>query len=75
MRLEIEKEALTKELIADSEKEGVSSTKKRIAVIDEDGFVTIKDRLSRFSKIGGEMVPHIKIEEEIQNILGCLEPA
>jgi ATP-dependent Clp protease ATP-binding subunit ClpB len=36
MRLEIEKEALTKELIADSEKEGVSSTKKRIAVIDEE---------------------------------------
>jgi acyl-[acyl-carrier-protein]-phospholipid O-acyltransferase / long-chain-fatty-acid--[acyl-carrier-protein] ligase len=40
-----------------------------IARIDEDGFITITDRLSRFSKIGGEMVPHIKIEEEIQAIL------
>ncbi|MBW8034960.1 MAG: MFS transporter [Planctomycetes bacterium] len=34
-----------------------------VASIDEDGFVTIKDRLSRFSKIGGEMVPHVGIEE------------
>jgi acyl-[acyl-carrier-protein]-phospholipid O-acyltransferase/long-chain-fatty-acid--[acyl-carrier-protein] ligase len=41
-----------------------------IAIIDEDGFITIKDRLSRFSKIGGEMVPHIKIEEEIHTMLG-----
>ena len=36
-----------------------------IAKIDEDGFVTITDRLSRFSKIGGEMVPHLAIEEEL----------
>ncbi len=36
-----------------------------IATIDDDGFITIKDRLSRFSKIAGEMVPHIKIEEDI----------
>jgi acyl-[acyl-carrier-protein]-phospholipid O-acyltransferase / long-chain-fatty-acid--[acyl-carrier-protein] ligase len=36
---------------------------------DEDGFTTITDRLSRFSKIAGEMVPHQRIEEEIQNIL------
>lgn len=40
-----------------------------IGHIDEDGFVTITDRLSRFSKIGGEMVPHIKVEEAIQQIL------
>jgi acyl-[acyl-carrier-protein]-phospholipid O-acyltransferase/long-chain-fatty-acid--[acyl-carrier-protein] ligase len=46
-----------------------------IAVIDQDGFVTIRDRLSRFSKIGGEMVPHVKIEEEIQSILGGIELA
>jgi acyl-[acyl-carrier-protein]-phospholipid O-acyltransferase / long-chain-fatty-acid--[acyl-carrier-protein] ligase len=31
-----------------------------IAAVDEDGFLQITDRLSRFSKIGGEMVPHIK---------------
>jgi acyl-[acyl-carrier-protein]-phospholipid O-acyltransferase/long-chain-fatty-acid--[acyl-carrier-protein] ligase len=41
-----------------------------IASLDEDGFVTITDRLSRFSKIGGEMVPHMRIEEVINEILG-----
>ena len=40
-----------------------------IAKVDEGGFITIVDRLSRFSKIGGEMVPHIKIEAEINEIL------
>ena len=34
-----------------------------IAILDEDGFITITDRLSRFAKIGGEMVPHGKVEE------------
>ncbi len=38
-----------------------------IAAQDEDGFLTITDRLSRFSKIGGEMVPHIKIEEQLHD--------
>ncbi len=41
-----------------------------IAVVDEDGFIRITDRLTRFSKIGGEMVPHMKIEEVINEILG-----
>ena len=41
-----------------------------IASIDEDGFIRITDRLSRFSKIGGEMVPHVKVEEAIHQILG-----
>jgi acyl-[acyl-carrier-protein]-phospholipid O-acyltransferase/long-chain-fatty-acid--[acyl-carrier-protein] ligase len=41
-----------------------------IASIDEDGFIKITDRLSRFSKIGGEMVPHLKVEEAINRILG-----
>jgi len=41
-----------------------------MARIDADGFIFITGRLSRFSKIGGEMVPHLKIEEEIQRILG-----
>jgi acyl-[acyl-carrier-protein]-phospholipid O-acyltransferase/long-chain-fatty-acid--[acyl-carrier-protein] ligase len=40
-----------------------------IAFIDEDGFITITGRLSRFSKIGGEMVPHIRIEEELNKIV------
>ncbi len=44
-----------------------------MANIDEDGFITITDRLSRFSKIAGEMVPHIKIEEKIHTILNVTE--
>jgi acyl-[acyl-carrier-protein]-phospholipid O-acyltransferase/long-chain-fatty-acid--[acyl-carrier-protein] ligase len=39
-----------------------------IALIEEDGFLTITDRLSRFSKIGGEMVPHIRIEEKLHEL-------
>ena len=36
---------------------------KDIAGMDEDGFITITDRLARFSKIAGEMVPHFAVEE------------
>lgn len=36
-----------------------------IASLDEDAFIFIKGRLSRFSKIGGEMVPHALVEERI----------
>jgi acyl-[acyl-carrier-protein]-phospholipid O-acyltransferase / long-chain-fatty-acid--[acyl-carrier-protein] ligase len=46
-----------------------------IASIDEDGFISITDRLSRFSKIGGEMVPHVKIEETINQVLGTVASA
>ena len=42
-----------------------------IAKIDEDGFITITDRLSRFSKIGGEMVPHGYIEEALHQAAGA----
>ncbi len=45
-----------------------------IASIDKEGFIKITDRLSRFSKIGGEMVPHVKIEEEILSALETSEP-
>jgi acyl-[acyl-carrier-protein]-phospholipid O-acyltransferase/long-chain-fatty-acid--[acyl-carrier-protein] ligase len=41
-----------------------------IARFDEDGFITITDRLARFSKVGGEMVPHQKVEDELHTILG-----
>ena len=46
-----------------------------IAAIDEDGFIRITDRLSRFSKIGGEMVPHMKVEEVINEVLGGIASA
>jgi acyl-[acyl-carrier-protein]-phospholipid O-acyltransferase/long-chain-fatty-acid--[acyl-carrier-protein] ligase len=36
---------------------------------DEDGFLYIEGRLSRFSKIGGEMVPHETIETRIYAVL------
>ncbi len=41
-----------------------------IAQVDEDGFITITDRLSRFSKIGGEMVPHGRVEEALHEAAG-----
>jgi len=44
-----------------------------IARIDDDGFITITDRLSRFSKIGGEMVPHARVEEVLHGLLGLTE--
>jgi len=40
-----------------------------IAQIDDEGFVRITGRESRFSKIGGEMVPHIRVEEALGKIL------
>ena len=40
-----------------------------VAIIDDDGFITITGRVSRFSKIGGEMVPHLKIEEVLSKFL------
>jgi acyl-[acyl-carrier-protein]-phospholipid O-acyltransferase / long-chain-fatty-acid--[acyl-carrier-protein] ligase len=41
--------------------------------MDEDGFLQITDRLSRFSKIGGEMVPHIKVEEKLHELAAATE--
>ena len=45
-----------------------------VAALDEDGFLQITDRLSRFSKIGGEMVPHVKVEEKLHELAGVTEP-
>jgi acyl-[acyl-carrier-protein]-phospholipid O-acyltransferase/long-chain-fatty-acid--[acyl-carrier-protein] ligase len=44
-----------------------------IARLDEDGFLQITDRLSRFSKLGGEMVPHMKVEEKLHEAAGVNE--
>jgi acyl-[acyl-carrier-protein]-phospholipid O-acyltransferase/long-chain-fatty-acid--[acyl-carrier-protein] ligase len=41
-----------------------------IVTMDPDGFITIVDRQSRFSKIAGEMVPHGKVEEVLQSVTG-----
>ena len=45
-----------------------------IASVDEAGFISITDRLSRFSKIGGEMVPHIRVEEICAATIEADEP-
>jgi acyl-[acyl-carrier-protein]-phospholipid O-acyltransferase/long-chain-fatty-acid--[acyl-carrier-protein] ligase len=44
-----------------------------MGMVDDEGFVHITGRISRFSKIGGEMVPHLKIEECLSRI--CEDPA
>jgi acyl-[acyl-carrier-protein]-phospholipid O-acyltransferase/long-chain-fatty-acid--[acyl-carrier-protein] ligase len=44
---------------------------EKTAEVLQDGC--IRDRLSRFSKIGGEMVPHMTIEEACQKGLGATE--
>jgi acyl-[acyl-carrier-protein]-phospholipid O-acyltransferase/long-chain-fatty-acid--[acyl-carrier-protein] ligase len=44
-----------------------------IGKFDEDGFITLTGRLARFAKIGGEMVPLERIEEELHAILGANE--
>lgn len=48
---------------------------KDIAQIDEEGNITISGRISRFSKIAGEMVSHELIESLINNYLGLFEKA
>ncbi len=44
-----------------------------VAALDEDGFLQITDRLSRFSKIGGEMVPHIRVEDKLHELAEATE--
>jgi acyl-[acyl-carrier-protein]-phospholipid O-acyltransferase / long-chain-fatty-acid--[acyl-carrier-protein] ligase len=41
-----------------------------MAKIDDDGFISITGRLSRFAKIGGEMIPLEKVEEDMHAVLG-----
>ncbi|MDD5630004.1 MAG: AMP-binding protein, partial [Elusimicrobia bacterium] len=53
-------------------KDGYYSTGD-IGSVDVDGFVTVTDRISRFSKIGGEMVPHLHVEQRLHELAGRLE--
>ena len=42
-----------------------------LATLDEDNFISITGRISRFSKIGGEMVPHLRVEAAIREVLAA----
>jgi len=44
-----------------------------IALVNDEGYITITDRLARFSKIGGEMVPHGRVEEALHIAAGTEE--
>jgi acyl-[acyl-carrier-protein]-phospholipid O-acyltransferase/long-chain-fatty-acid--[acyl-carrier-protein] ligase len=60
------------EATADVIKDGWYTTGD-LGVVDADGFLKINDRLSRFSKIGGEMVPHLAVEAAILQVTGARE--
>jgi acyl-[acyl-carrier-protein]-phospholipid O-acyltransferase/long-chain-fatty-acid--[acyl-carrier-protein] ligase len=44
-----------------------------IGAVDEDGFVYLTDRESRFAKVGPEMVPLIRVEAELRTLAGVDE--
>lgn len=46
-----------------------------VGLLDDDGFLKVAGRLSRFSKIGGEMVPHERVEAAVRAAAGAGEGA
>ena len=44
-----------------------------MAYMDEEGFIFIRDHLARFSKIGGEMIPHGAVEDVLMQELAAVE--
>ncbi len=44
-----------------------------LGYLDADGFLKITDRISRFSKIAGEMIPHVGVESAIMEAAGVDE--
>jgi acyl-[acyl-carrier-protein]-phospholipid O-acyltransferase/long-chain-fatty-acid--[acyl-carrier-protein] ligase len=44
-----------------------------MAKLDADGYVTLTGRLSRFAKVGGEMVPLERIEDALHEVLETSE--
>ncbi len=46
-----------------------------IGSMDLNGFITLGGRLSRFSKLGGEMVPHEGVEQAVVTALGLDKPS
>jgi acyl-[acyl-carrier-protein]-phospholipid O-acyltransferase / long-chain-fatty-acid--[acyl-carrier-protein] ligase len=44
-----------------------------VGSLDDDGFLHIHDRLSRFSKIAGEMVSHTAVENALHETVGTNE--
>jgi len=64
----LKNEKKTKEVII--EKNGIRWYKTGDkGVLDEDGFLTILDRYSRFAKIGGEMISLGAVEEVVRSVL------